>query len=82
MTRTFSSLYLAIAFGFIYLPVGTLVLFSFQDGGLPVPPFNGPSLKWYGEVLSDQDVTSALIHSLLVALGSSAISVLLGFFFP
>ena len=80
MTRTFSWLYLAIAFGFIYLPVGALVLFSFQDGGLPVPPFNGPSLKWYGEVLSDRNVTSALFHSLLVAVGSSAIAVILGFF--
>ncbi len=80
MTRTFSWLYLAIAFGFIYLPVGALVLFSFQDGGLPVPPFNGPSLKWYGEVLSDRNVTSALFHSLLVAVGSSAIAVMLGFF--
>ena len=80
MTRTFSWLYLAIALGFIYLPVGTLVLFSFQDGGLPVPPFNGPSLKWYGDVLSDRNVTSALFNSLLVALGSSAIAVMLGFF--
>ena len=80
MTRTFSWLYLAIAFGFIYLPVGVLVLFSFQDGGLPVPPFNGPSLKWYGEILSDRNVTSALFHSLLVAVGSSAIAVILGFF--
>ena len=80
MTRTFSWLYLAIAFGFIYLPVGVLVLFSFQDGGLPVPPFDGPSLKWYGEVLSDRNVTSALFNSLLGALGSSAIAVMMGFF--
>ena len=80
MRRTFSWFYLAIAFGFIYLPVGALVLFSFQEGGLPVPPFNGPSLKWYGEILSDRDVTSALFHSLLVAIGSSVIAVTLGFF--
>ena len=80
MKCTFSWLYLTIAFGFIYLPIGALVLFSFQDGSLPVPPFNGPSLTWYGKVLSDRHVTSALFHSLLVALGSSAIAVMLGFF--
>ena len=80
MTRTFSWLYLAVAFGFIYLPIGVLVLFSFQDGGIPVPPFNGPSLKWYGEILSDRNVTAALFHSLLVAVGSSATAVILGFF--
>ncbi|MBW4708390.1 ABC transporter permease [Roseobacter sp. YSTF-M11] len=77
--RTAAWLYLILAFGFIYLPVGALVLFSFQDGTLPVPPFNGPSLKWYAEVLSDGDVTDALLHSLLVATGSSAVAVLLGF---
>lgn len=71
--------YLMLAFGFIYLPVGTLVLFSFQDGSLPVPPFNGPSLKWYAQVLSDDDVTGALMNSLAVGLGSSALAVLLGF---
>lgn len=72
-------IYLALAFGFIYLPVCVLVLFSFQDGSLPVPPFDGPSLKWYREVLSDRDVTDALIHSLFVAIGSSAVAVVLGF---
>lgn len=79
MMRAVPWVYLALAFGFIYLPVGTLVLFSFQDGGLPVPPFDGPSLKWYEEVLSDSDVTDALLHSLLVAISSSVIAVALGF---
>jgi spermidine/putrescine transport system permease protein len=77
--RALSWLYLALAFGFIYLPVGTLVLFSFQGGTLPVPPFDGPSLRWYGEVLGDRDVTAALLNSLLVAVLSSAVAVVLGF---
>ena len=80
MTRIISWLYLTIAFCFIYFPIGALVLFSFQDGGLPVPPFNGPSLKWYIEVLSDSDVASALLHSLTVGIGSSTVAVMLGFF--
>jgi len=44
-----------------------------------VPPFEGPSLQWYGEVLSDGDVTTALLSSLTVALGSSAVATVLGF---
>ncbi|MBF9029455.1 ABC transporter permease subunit [Rhodobacterales bacterium HKCCE3408] len=79
MMRAASWAYLILAYGFIYLPVMTLVLFSFQGSGLPVPPFDGPSLQWYGEVLGDRDVTDALIHSLTVSLGSSAIAVALGF---
>ncbi|WP_172960988.1 ABC transporter permease [Oceaniglobus roseus] len=77
--RALPWLYLAAAFVFIYLPVGALVLFSFQGGALPVPPFDGPSLRWYGEILADRDLTSALGHSLAVAFGSSAVAVTLGF---
>ncbi len=77
--KTFSAVYLVLAFGFIYLPVGALVLFSFQDGTLPVPPFDGPSTRWYAEVLSDDDLTGALANSLLVAGFSAALSVALGF---
>jgi spermidine/putrescine transport system permease protein len=71
--------YLILAFGFIYLPVAVLVLFSFQGGGLPVPPFDGPSLQWYGAVLGDSDLMAALWHSAVVGLGSSVVAVTLGF---
>ncbi|MCV6594345.1 MAG: ABC transporter permease [Silicimonas sp.] len=73
-------LYLLAAFTFIYLPVGVLVLFAFQEGSLPVPPFNGPSLRWFGEMLADDDLMAALRNSVLVAFGSSAVAVTLGFF--
>lgn len=72
-------LYLVLLYGFIFLPVAVLVLFSFQDGRLPVPPFSGPTLKWYGQVLGDRDLMAALGNSFLVALVSSAVALLLGF---
>lgn len=77
--RAAAWIYLALAFGFIYLPVGALVLFSFQGGTLPVPPFDGPSTQWYAEVLADDDLTDALVNSLVVAGFSAALAVLLGF---
>lgn len=80
MRRLLPWAYLLAAFAFIYLPVGSLVLFSFQKGGLPVPPFDGPSLRWYGDILSDGDLMAALANSLMVAFGSSAVAVALGFF--
>ena len=79
MMRFLPWLYLIAAFVFIYLPVASLVLFSFQDGGLPVPPFEGPSLRWYADILSDGDVMAALGNSLLVAAGSAALACALGF---
>jgi spermidine/putrescine transport system permease protein len=77
--RVLSWAYLVLAFVFIYLPVAVLLLFSFQDSRLPVPPFNGPSLKWYAKVLGDADLMSAIGHSFAVALVSSTIALLLGF---
>ncbi|HEY9040370.1 MAG TPA: ABC transporter permease [Roseovarius sp.] len=79
MRRALPWVYMALAYAFIFLPVVTLVLFSFQDGRLPVPPFNGPTLKWYADVLGDQRLMSALLNSLLVGAGSAALSCALGF---
>ena len=79
MRRVLTTAYLILIYGFIFCPVVVLVLFSFQDSRLPVPPFNGPSLKWYGQVLGDPALMAALGNSLVVALLSSAIAVTLGF---
>lgn len=72
-------LYVVALYGFIFLPVGVLVLFSFQDSRIPVPPFNGPSLRWYEAVFSDARLLDALTNSILVAALSSLIAVVLGF---
>ena len=64
---------------FIYLPVVVLVLFSFQSGELPVPPLDGPSLRWYSHALGNERLTSALLNSLFVGLLSSAVATILGF---
>lgn len=77
--RILAVFYALLIYGFILLPVALLVLFSFQGTLFPIPPFNGPSLRWYEAVLSDSRLMPALGHSLLVASGSSAVAVLLGF---
>lgn len=71
--------YLALCYLFIFLPVAVLVLFSFHDGRVPVPPFEGPSLRWYAKLLGNERAMAALGQSLLVAFGSSLVSVALGF---
>ena len=74
-----AAIYVALVYLFIYLPVGVLVLFSFQDALLPIPPFQGPSLRWYEAVLTDFRIMDALWNSLVVAVISSALSCLFGF---
>ena len=77
--RALAWAYLALAYAFIFLPIAVLVVFSFQDGRLPVPPFQGFSLRWYAQVLSDDGLMAALWHSALVAFGSSALALVMGF---
>ncbi|EEE47228.2 ABC transporter permease [Roseibium alexandrii] len=74
-----SVLYALAIYGFIFLPVAVLVLFSFQDGRFPIPPFQGFSFRWYEAVLSDRRLVEALANSVSVAIGSSLAAVLLGF---
>lgn len=71
--------YLFAALCFIYLPVVVLVLFSFQDGLLPVPPFNGPSLQWYEKMFANERLMDSLINSVVVAVSSALVTTLLGF---
>lgn len=71
--------YVVLLYGFIFLPVLVLITFSFQESRVPVPPFDGPSLKWYRAILEDRRLMDALFNSVGVALLSSVVSVALGF---
>ena len=71
--------YLVIAFGFIFLPVAILVLFSFTSRDIPLPPWEGPSLRWYDAVLHNQRLIDALINSVIVGVGSALVATTLGF---
>ena len=71
--------YLIAALGFIYLPVVVLVVFSFQDGLLPVPPFNGPSLQWYEKMFANERLMDSLLNSVVVAISSALVTTVLGF---
>lgn len=72
-------IYLGLALLFIFLPVLVLIQFSFQSGLAPVPPFDGPSLKWWAKVLANRKITDGLANSLLVGLGSAFLATVLGF---
>ena len=72
-------IYLAVSLVFIYLPSVMLVVFSFQDGLLPAPPFEGPSLEWYERMIGNRRLMEALGNSLLVATLSGLACTILGF---
>ncbi len=79
LVKPLAIVYALLVYAFIFLPVVVLILFSFQATSFPIPPFTGPSLRWYQAVLTDPRLTSALLNSALVGILSSALATLLGF---
>ena len=72
-----SGLYLGILFFLMYLPIGVVVVFSFNEARLPVR-FTGFSMKWYQELFQDRDMIQALKNSLILAVSSCAVSAVIG----
>lgn len=72
-----SGLYLGILFFLMYLPIGVVVVFSFNEARLPVR-FTGFSLKWYQELFQDRDLLQALKNSLILAVSSCGVSAVIG----
>lgn len=71
-------LYFALIIVFLYLPIGLLILFSFNDGTAMVFPLKGFTLKWYGELLEARELLEAVQNSLILALASSLVSTIFG----
>ena len=75
----FRTSYVVAIFGFILLPVLSLILFSFQDGAIALPPLRGLSFRWYEALFADGRMMSALGNSALVGVVSATICTVLGF---
>ena len=70
--------YVLACYAFIFLPVAVLILFSFTDRRLALPPIERFSLRWYEAVFSDSRMLDALGNSVVVALLSALVATLLG----
>ena len=62
---------------FLYIPVGVIVLFSF-NAGRHASDFHGFSMKWYGKVLDNPFAMEALTTSLIVAAITAILASLFG----
>lgn len=75
--RWTSRVWLTLGFGFLYLPIVSLIVFSFTDS--PVPNvWAGFSLRWYHKLLADDAIQAGLFLSLRVAAGTATGAVVLG----
>jgi putrescine transport system permease protein len=67
----------ALGFVFLYAPILSLVVFSFNESKL-VTVWGGFSTKWYGELFANEQVVNAGLLSLRVAAASASIALVLG----
>ena len=63
---------------FIYVPIGVIVLYSFNASRVATWPIGGLTLDWYGRAFADEGIRSALGASLVAALGATTIALVVG----
>lgn len=63
---------------FFYIPIFTLIAFSLQEGRYLTLPFEGISLKWYGELLNSGPALTALRNSTVIAFFATLIATAIG----
>jgi len=70
-------IYAIAVFLFLYVPIGIIVLFSF-NAGRHASELRGLSVQWYGKALSNPFVGDAFVTSLIVAFSVAILSSLMG----
>src|SRR5260221_10175360 len=67
-----------LAYSIILLPIVVIVISSFNPSSALTFPPSSLSLKWYKEFFATDDMVSALVWSIVIAVSSSVVAVLLG----
>lgn len=77
MKRIFNSAYLVLIYAFLYIPIIVLIANSFNSSKFGIK-WKGFTLKWYEQLISNDSLIQAAIHSLSVALISASCAAILG----
>jgi spermidine/putrescine transport system permease protein len=77
--KSFSTTFACAAYGFLYLPIVVLVVYSFNLDGVGGFPPQHFTLNWYRVLFNDSAMWTAVANSAIVALSTVALSMLIGF---
>lgn len=77
MKKLSKLLYLGLIILFLYFPIGALMVLSFNEGK-SMNAWQGFSLKWYEEMLQNQEIMEALGNTFTIALWASVIATVVG----
>jgi spermidine/putrescine transport system permease protein len=68
----------AAVFAFLYLPIVTLIVYSFNGQGVGGFPPRNLTLEWYRMLFSDDAIWASVLNSFLVAIAAVGISLVFG----
>lgn len=77
MKNTAKKIYIALIFLFLYAPIATLMVLSFNASKTRAK-WGGFTFKWYTRLIQNDDILKALGNTLLIALLSSVIATVIG----
>lgn len=72
------TIYAALVFAFVYLPIVVLILYSFNREGVGGFPPRYFTLEWYRQLFADGAIWDSVLNSLIVAAGSVVLALTLG----
>ena len=75
--KSLSRIYLAIIFLFLYLPIGVLIVLSFNNS-LSRVKWGGFTTEWYRNLVSDPTIVNAFYTTILITVASSVIATIIG----
>lgn len=75
--KRFSLVWMLGIYFFLYLPIATLIAYSFNDSKM-VTLWGGFTFRWYSELGNDRDIIDAFKLSLQIGLISATLAVVLG----
>ena len=77
MTKALKRFYVILIFIFLYAPIATLIVLSFNESKTRAK-WGGFTFKWYGELFKNRDIMEALYTTLAIAFISSIIATIIG----
>ena len=78
ISRTTLGIATACVLGFLYLPIATLMIFSFNSNPITRLPLTEWTFEWYEKAFSNQVLLTSLGNSMIVAAGAVVICLIIG----
>lgn len=77
MKKRIEKIYMGIILVFMYLPIVTMIVLSFNDSKSRAK-WGGFTMKWYVNLVSDSEVINAVANTFIIALISTIVATIIG----